>query len=114
MYKLAGRMIAVLSLSAVASAAPACVAATAAVYDAAGFECEINGAVFANVNFTTQASADLTADDIVVTPIDLGTAVGLRFSANFLSQGEANGPGTSEGAVAEVYRFMFDVTKSGS
>lgn len=106
--------ILVLALQATSQAAPICVAATYNTYTAAGFECEIDGAIFNNFSFPpTSASGDLAASDILVTPLSGPNAVGLRFTAPFSATGAANGAGPAEGLVSEQYRFFFDVTLGG-
>jgi len=91
-----------------------CPAAPYSTYTALGFSCEINGAFFSNFEFpATPNGGDLTPGDITVSPLSALDSVGLRFSANFSATGTFDGPGNSEGQVAEQYRFFFDVSVPG-
>lgn len=100
-----------------AAAAPMCVSGTLSTYLAAGFECEIDQAVFGNFSFQTQGGLTvphLTADEITVSPISGPNQVGLRFSGDFEAQGGPNGPGPAEGIRIAAYRFLYDVTRANS
>jgi hypothetical protein len=105
---------AMLFVASSANAAITCVAGTYDTYTAAGFECEIDGAVFSNFSFpATPNGGDLEESDILVTPLSGPNFVGLRFTANFSATGGANGAGMFEGQVAEQYRFFYHINLAG-
>ena len=111
-----GLLIALLA-GAASSAAPLCVTAPLATYVAAGFECEIDAAVFSNFSFLGTGSittAALTAAQIEVTPLSGSDQVGLRFSGRFESTGAADGDGPAAGNLAVTYRIIYDVDRPGS
>jgi hypothetical protein len=97
-----------------ASAAPLCVSAPLSTYTAAGFECEIDSALFSDFSFFATGSVTTTAldeDEITVSPLSGLNQVGLRFEGDFESTGNPNGPGPAEGNLNVSYRFFFDVDR---
>jgi hypothetical protein len=95
-------------------AAITCPTASYATYTAAGFSCEIDGAFFSNFSFpATPNGGDLMESDISVSPLSALNSAGLRFTAGFSATGTFNGPGGSEGQVAEQYRFFYNVSVPG-
>lgn len=105
------------AMSCVLQGAPACVAQPYSNYIAAGFECEINAAVFSNFSFSSMDSGPntaLAASEITVSPLSSASSVGLRFAADFDASGGANGPGPAQGIFIEAYRFLFQVTRPDS
>ncbi len=100
-----------------AAAAPMCASAALSNYLAAGFECEIDSAVFSNFSFFTGGGVSvpkLGAGEITVSPISAANQVGLRFSGAFEAEGGPNGPGPAEGNRVAQYRFIYDVTRANS
>jgi hypothetical protein len=98
------------------SAAPLCSSAALSTYSAAGFSCEINGALFENFSFSSLGSAPpvpLTDDEINVVPIFGAGFLGLRFEGNFEGIGRPNGAGPAEGLNSTQYRIMYTVTDLG-
>ncbi len=100
-----------------AQAAPLCASAALANYLAAGFECEIDQAVFSDFSFQTQGGLTvdhLNADEIDVSPLSGINEVGLRFSGDFEAEGGPNGPGPAAGIRIAAYRFLYQVTRPNS
>lgn len=98
-------------------AAPICVSQSYSNYIVAGFECEINSAVFSNFSFSAMDSGPnvaLDASQITVSPLQSGMSVGLRFAGDFNASGGANGPGPAQGIFIEQYRFLYQVTRPDS
>jgi hypothetical protein len=97
-----------------ASAAP-CASAPLSTYLAAGFECEIDSAVFSDFSFALQNDSSdtvaLTEDEITVSPLSAGNRLGLRLAGDFAAVGAVNGPGPTDGLRNITYRFMFDITR---
>jgi len=99
-------------------AAPMCVSASLDTYLVAGFECEINSAVFSNFGFSNNGGGFgvpvLGADEITVDPLTGLNEVGLRFSGAFETEGGPDGPGVAEGNRVGQYRFMYEVSRLNS
>lgn len=105
------------AVSCVLQGAPVCVAQPYSNFLAAGFECEIDAAVFSNFSFSSMDSGPntaLAASEITVSPLSSASSVGLRFAADFNASGGANGPGPAQGIFIEAYRFLFQVTRPDS
>ena len=105
------------AMSCALQGAPLCVAQPYSNFLAAGFECEINAAVFSNFSFSSMDSGPNTALDasqITVSPLSSASSVGLRFAAAFDASGGANGPGPAQGIFIEAYRFLYQVTRADS
>ncbi len=105
--------VAVASTAAV-SAAPLCTSASLSAYLVAGFECEIDGAVFSEFDLFTTGSITTTpldAGEITVSPLSAANQVGLRFAGDFESTGTVSGPGPAQGNLNVSYRFFFTVER---
>ena len=117
MKRLLFSLILVTALTSALRGAPACVSQPYSNLIAAGFECEINAAVFSNFSFSSLDSGPNTALDesqITVSPLLSGFTVGLRFAADFDASGGPNGPGPAQGIFLEQYRFLYRVTRPDS
>jgi hypothetical protein len=79
MTRLISSVILAASLSSAVRGAPACVSQPYSSFIIAGFECEINAAVFSNFSFSSQDSGPNTALDasqITVSPLTFASTVG--------------------------------------
>lgn len=98
-------------------AAPICASAALSNYLTAGFECEIDQALFSDFSFQTQGGgtvAHLNSNEIDVSPLSGVNEVGLRFSGDFEAEGGPNGPGPAAGLRVAAYRFIYQVTRPNS
>ena len=117
MTRLLSSLILGTAMSCALQAAPACVAQPYSNFLAAGFECEIDAAVFSNFSFSSMDSGPNTALDasqITVSPLSSAFSAGLRFGADFDASGGPNGPGPAQGIFIEQYRFLYQVTRPDS